>query len=84
MFLTIFYARPLAFELNLSHNALKLNKTSVLLKYIQVSGLNATSDELYCCALRNSKKLGLLFSYYVACVCSRYNACSDWLIVTEL
>ena len=23
-------------------------------------------------------------SYYMACVCSRYNARSDWLIVTEL
>ena len=22
--------------------------------------------------------------YYMACVCSQYNACSDWLIVTEL
>ena len=22
--------------------------------------------------------------YYMACVCSRYNASSDWLIVTEL
>ena len=22
--------------------------------------------------------------YYMACVCSRYNARSDWLIVTEL
>ena len=28
--------------------------------------------------------IDIVINYYMACVCSRYNAHSDWLIVTEL
>ena len=31
-----------------------------------------------------SRELLIKLYYYMACVCSRYNARSDWLIVTEL
>ena len=34
--------------------------------------------------LTSERTREILLFYYMACVCSRYNARSDWLIETEL